>query len=115
MNNSYAKEIVQNTYTGGYPMSVFLEKEEMYRENMGVGGGSAAPSLDFNKIRFENLVIPLGIDSHVNLKTFVPESYHTMPMKTIDSSIFDSLFEKIATIQYPKNNSNNKTKKKPRN
>jgi hypothetical protein len=106
---SYAKEIIENTYTGGYPMTTFIELNENYRENLGGGGGSAAPSRDFNKIRFENLVIPLGIDSHVNTKPFLPETYHKLPFKTIDSSLFDKLFEKVATISSSR--SNNKTRK----
>jgi hypothetical protein len=83
---------------------------ENYWENIGGGGGYAAPSQDFNKVRFENLVIPLGIDSHINTRPFIPNSYDKLPIKTIDSSLFDVLFEKVAIIKhYPL--STNKTRK----
>jgi len=110
MKNSYAKEIVENTYTGGYPMTVFINDGEIYEASKVTEGGKAATSIDFNRIRFENLVIPLGIDSHVNTRPFVSESYHDKEIKTIDAPLFDKLFEKIAVI-YKNNNSKNKTKK----
>lgn len=99
MNQSYAKQIVENTYTGGYPMRTFLKSEE----NKGTGGGGAAPTHDFNKIRFDDLVIPIGIDSHTNSTPFVPESYNTnLPIKTINNDLFDALFSKVAVVETKK-------------
>ena len=105
MNQSYAKQIVENTYTGGYPMSAFLHAEEIYdrNKNKGTGGGSAAPTREFNKNHFANLVIPLGIDSHVNSTPFVPEAYNpNQPIKTIDAGLFDALFAKVAVVETKK-------------
>jgi len=97
---------------GGYPMSKFIENEN--KERYQIGGGTMC---EINCSRFNDLVIPISIDSHFMKKEEPNLKSNKLKYEDeIDDEQFNKLLEKIGsvrkTINYSKGSQSRKQKSK---
>jgi hypothetical protein len=104
METSYVNELIykvvdNNIMKGGYPMSKFIENENKKREQ--IGGGTIC---EINCSRFNDLVIPISIDSHFMKKEEpILNSKKIRYENEIDDEQFNKLLEKIGSIRKKSN------------
>lgn len=114
---SYVNQLVLNEddfeehgiVKGGFPMSTIVSAENLSYQMLGGGGKSVGGS------RFEDLVIPLSLDTHTSLDTHMYQDTHygggnTEPMieikpkknkmpEIIDEDRFNRIFDSIILIK----------------
>ena len=97
LQQSYINKVLHNNDIGGsagFPMSDYINTENLYRKQY--GGSDLSNKVGLS--RFEGLVIPLGLDSHMNNNTFLKSVESKTQPTLIDSHLFDRLFDNIAKL-----------------
>jgi hypothetical protein len=117
METSYVNEIIykvvdNNIMKGGYPMSKFIENEN--KERYQIGGGTMCEIICS---RFNDLVIPISIDSHFMKKEEPTLKSNKLKYEDeIDDEQFNKLLGKIGSVRkiinYSKGSQSRKQKSK---
>lgn len=104
---SFEKSYIEQITHTGFPISNFIQSEKKYKSQF--GGGELAATATGGTSRFDNLVIPIGFDSHTNYFNTQPQPMiHTTQTigggtgisLPISDDLFDKLFLQVA--QTPK-------------
>jgi hypothetical protein len=111
------------SYVAGFSMKTFIENEKKNRERFHIGGKNQENHINDENTsisRFQDLVIPIGLDTHTNYHdnhNYGNKIYKTTSNSSsatvIDDELFEKLLGKVAKVQIhgSKSNTKNKTKK----
>lgn len=111
------------SYVAGFSMKTFIENETKNRERFHIGGKNQENHINDEKTsisRFQDLVIPIGLDTHMNYHdnhNYGNKIYNTtsnsFSATVINDELFEKLLGKVAKVQIhgSKSTTKNKTKK----
>jgi len=93
--DSYAEKLVSNNMSGGFPMTELIIQGEKNEHSNFKGGYSRNGKNEFSI--FNNLVIPIGLDSHSNANVpFLDKiNTYTKEIKVVENELFDTLLGKV--------------------